>query len=225
MELLTKSTSYMTYAHYRNDTNQIFYIGKGSGNRPFNTFNRSKYWKSVAEKHGYSIKILAQWNNENDAFVHEEFLISYFRNAGHPLVNSSSGGRGGSTGAIRTQEFKDQVSARFKGIPKTEETKKKLSLAKLGKSGYIRTQEWKDNISKRLTGKRKSDEHKKKISESKRGKSNLLLIGDLNPSKSIENRLKKSIAMKSFYANGGINPMTGKKRPDLAERNKKRRVN
>ena len=225
MELLTKLQSYMTYAHYRNDTKQIFYIGKGSGNRPFNTSNRSKYWKSVAEKHGHSVEILAQWNNENDAFLHEEFLISYFKDAGHPLVNASSGGRGGSTGATRTQEFKNQISLRFKGIPKSEETRKKLSLAKLGKPSYVRTQEWKDNISKKLTGKPKSDEHKKKVSESKLGKSNPKMIGDLNPAKSTESRLKRSIAMKSFYANGGINPMKGKKRPDLAERNKKRRVN
>ena len=215
----------MTYAHYRNDTKQIFYIGKGSGNRPFNTSNRSKYWKSVAEKHGHSVEILAQWNNENDAFLHEEFLIFYFKDAGHPLVNASSGGRGGSTGATRTQEFKNQISLRFKGIPKSEETRKKLSLAKLGKPSYVRTQEWKDNISKKLTGKPKSDEHKKKVSESKLGKSNPKMLGDLNPAKSIESRLKRSIAMKSFYAHGGINPMKGKKRPDLAERNKKRRVN
>lgn len=66
----------------------------------------------------------------------------------------------------------------------------------------------------------KSEETKKRISEVKKGVPNLLLRGENNPSKRPESRKKRSQSMKDFYANGGINPLLGKKRPDLSARNK-----
>lgn len=157
--------SYLIYSHTRNDNNKIFYIGKGNQKRPYDIYNRNKYWRNVVNKHGFTVQIIAEHEKEEDAYKHEKELIAYYRSIGSPLVNLTDGGEGAS------------------GMPKSEETKAKISKAN-------------------------------------KGRLNPKIKGDLNPSKKIENRLKKSIAMKIFYANGGTNPMLGKKRPDVSEYNK-----
>jgi len=51
--------THYTYCHTRNDTGQVFYIGKGVKYRANATKNRNQYWKNIVEKYGYSIEILA----------------------------------------------------------------------------------------------------------------------------------------------------------------------
>jgi len=185
MALWSNDMGYLTYCHTRNDTNQIFYIGKGNEKRAYDSYNRNLFWKRIANKYGHKVCILAHWKTEQEALDHEKLLISCFKDMGYQLANMSDGGEGGATGVKRSDEFKAKVSERMKGKPKSEQTKRR-------------------------------------ISECKTGKPNPKLAGDLNPSKNAETRLKKSISMKKFYANGGTNPMQGRKRPDLALRNKLR---
>ena len=155
--------NYYTYAHVRNDTNVIFYIGKGQRSRLIDKHNRNKHWHHIVKKYGFTAIKLATWKNEEEAFAHECFLISCFKSIGNSLVNMTNGGEGGT-------------------YPRSEETKKKISIAKKGI----------------------------KIPK---------LLGELNPAKTMESRAKRSVAMQNFYKNGGINPMSGRKRPDLSERN------
>lgn len=157
--------SYFIYSHIRNDNNKIFYIGKGNKKRPYDIYNRNRYWHHVVNKHGFTVQIIAEHEKEEDAYKHEKELIAYHKSIGSPLVNLTDGGEGAS------------------GMPKSEETKAKISKAN-------------------------------------KGRLNPKIKGDLNPAKRIESRIKRSIAMKEFYANGGKNPMLGKKRPDLIEFNK-----
>lgn len=53
-----KTKEFYIYAHYTLDTNEIFYIGKGKGNRLGHKRGRSNLWKNIVNKHGYSKKIL-----------------------------------------------------------------------------------------------------------------------------------------------------------------------
>ncbi|CAB4121893.1 Nuclease associated modular domain 3 [uncultured Caudovirales phage] len=156
---------YMIYCHLRNDTNEIFYIGKGQKNRPYDSNGRNKHWKNIASKHGFTVQILSYFESEIDAYNEEKKLIAKYKSLGFALANLTDGGEG----AL--------------GMPKSDETKRK-------------------------------------ISESKIGVKNPLIVGELNPAFKKEVRLKKSISMKNFYSNGGINPMTGKKRNDLSDYNK-----
>ncbi len=156
--------TYFTYLHRRNDSNEVFYIGKGCGRRINDRNNRNKHWNNIVAKHGFTYEKIAEWKEEKDAFLHEVFLIDCFRSMGCKLANLSNGGEGGS-------------------YPKTESHRKNLSLAK-------------------------------------KGVPNPKMLGELNPAKSKESRKKRSIAMKKYYANGGTNSMSGKKRPDLTIRNK-----
>jgi len=47
---------FYVYAHFRATDGSCFYIGKGNGRRAFATQGRSKYWKNIVAKHGYSWK-------------------------------------------------------------------------------------------------------------------------------------------------------------------------
>lgn len=123
---------YYTYAHYTKDTNKLFYIGKGTFDRQ-STFKRANakvgrnnYWHNKVKKHdGFTVKILACWKNEQEAFCHEEFLISIFKD---DLVNLTSGGEG-TAGRKQTQEEKDKRANKLRGQKRTSQILQKMSEA------------------------------------------------------------------------------------------------
>ena len=123
---------FYTYAHLKADTNQIFYIGKGTGKRLHRKDARNTHWHNTVKKHGYFAIKLATWEFEKDAFEHEKFLIQCFRDIGTQLVNQSSGGDGNNfNGGLTFAGKKHSSSAKEKcrllhlGKPKSEESKKK----------------------------------------------------------------------------------------------------
>lgn len=101
---------FYTYIHRRNDTGQVFYVGKGSRNRAHLSAGRNPYWQNIAHKHGRTVEILATWGTDEEAFLHEMLLIEIFRNLGHSLVNQTVGGEGKS-GCTATAETKQKLSA------------------------------------------------------------------------------------------------------------------
>jgi hypothetical protein len=109
------TNKYYTYIHYKADTLEPFYIGKGTKNRYKVKSNRSDYWDNVNNKHGFVSEILSIFKNEKDAFEHEKFLIATFKDLGYKLVNLTDGGEG-SSGAIRSLKLNQQQSERFKDI-------------------------------------------------------------------------------------------------------------
>jgi len=102
-----------TYAHYKPD-GTMFYIGKGSVKRAYSRLGRNIVWNRIVDKYGdFKVKILAQWDNEEDAFKHEILLIDCLKELGVPLVNIAAGGFG-STGFRHTDEHKAKLSHRMK---------------------------------------------------------------------------------------------------------------
>jgi len=92
-------TTFYTYAHYKPNGGELFYIGKGVGNRAYRMNGRNDYWKNIVNKYGKpDVKILAEWNTEKEALDHEVLLISCFRFLNYKLVNISAGGEMGTTG-------------------------------------------------------------------------------------------------------------------------------
>jgi hypothetical protein len=70
---------YYTYLHRRESDNKPFYIGKGLGKRAWAHRGRNDYWARTVAKHGLKVEIVAEWKTEEEAFEHEKFLISCFR--------------------------------------------------------------------------------------------------------------------------------------------------
>jgi hypothetical protein len=85
---------FYTYTH-STPHGKVFYVGKGTKDRAFSKSDRSIAWRNAVEKFGgYGSLIAAEWKTEEEAFYHEKFLISCFKDLQHPLVNVTSGGRG-----------------------------------------------------------------------------------------------------------------------------------
>lgn len=145
--------------HTRNDTQEVFYIGKGVKRRPTSKSNRNKHWHSIVNKHGYTVIVLAAWKEEKDALEHEKVLIALFKDMGKTLANYVDGGLG------------------CTGMKHTDEAKKKMSVAHIGKTyckGYKHTEEAKNNMRKSQLGRKHSEETKQKMSLQQTGEKNAM---------------------------------------------------
>lgn len=109
------SNPFYVYAHYRLSDGQLFYIGKGKNKRAWTKNKRNNYWNNVVNKHGFYVSLLAQDLTEEDAYVLEKQVIELFKTMYCPLTNLTAGGVGG------------------KGYVASEETRKKMSIARKGK--------------------------------------------------------------------------------------------
>jgi hypothetical protein len=113
---------YYTYAHY-NLNGDLFYIGKGKGNRAFSHGDRSREWKDYVYKtDGITIKIVERWNTEEEAYKHEMALIEYSSIPIIPLIQQELSRHGDKTNIfLRNAEFIDVIcyevmSGFFEGI-------------------------------------------------------------------------------------------------------------
>ena len=131
----------VTYAHHRQDTGQVFYIGKGSLRRAHEQRGHNKYWNAVVAKHGYKVTVLAKWQTDKEAFDHEKFLIACFKDLGHPLTNATDGGEGLSGWTWSDSQRAKLIAAlkgrqgTFKGRKHTPETLALISQRLTGKPG------------------------------------------------------------------------------------------
>lgn len=125
-----------TYAHIRLDTNTIFYIGKGKGERINNSDYRNNWWHNVVNKHGFVGIVLKEFETAKEAFKHEIEMILKYKNLGYKLVNQSNGGEGNNAdggftfkGKKHTESAINKCKLANKDKPKTIESKLKNRLA------------------------------------------------------------------------------------------------
>jgi hypothetical protein len=160
-----------------------FYVGKGKGNRMY-THERGIIWKChrntylkrkilKIKRNGYQVvyRKIGENLSEQDAFTIEKDMIAFNRSLGFKLCNHTNGGEGVSgiykpmlektkqkisisnTGKIRTEEMRKRYSIAKSGIPKSEIHKKNLSKANKGKICKPHSYETKLKISKANKGK------------------------------------------------------------------------
>lgn len=174
---------FYVYAHIRNDSNTVFYIGKGKERRAFVKRSRSTYWKRIVQKAGYTVKLLAENLSESEALELEILIISEYRRFGVNLCNLTDGGEG-SSGYKHSFESIEKIKIIQKNRkPMSLETKQKISLIHKGKP------------------KNRTEEHTKKLNASRKGRT------PHNKGKkfSDETRAKLSASMKGRVAwNKGI---------------------
>lgn len=95
---------FYVYAHKKESTGDVFYIGKGSNRsdrkktyeRANYFLKRSRHWQAIAAKHGVCVEILGEYETENEAFEYEKRMIAVLgKNAsGGALCNLTDGGDG-----------------------------------------------------------------------------------------------------------------------------------
>jgi group I intron endonuclease len=159
---------HLVYQHRKADTNEIFYVGKGTTKRSKQSSGRSEYWHRTANKHGFIVEIIKDNIDEEFAFFIEKEAIDVYRKRGIKLVNITDGGEG-SSGYKHTEKHKAKLKGNtygssawgknFKGCKHSLQTRQKWSEIRKGNTNKL--------------GTKLSEESKKKISDSNKGKPKL----------------------------------------------------
>lgn len=138
------------YEHIRPDTNAVFYVGKGKGNRLLDENNRNKHWKHIVSKVGsFEAKKVIENSDEELILLAEQERIDQLKKIGVKLCNLTNGGEGTSgrvlsaesrakIGIRHSQESYDKALEKRKAMyPFTDEHIKNLSLARQGNKNHM----------------------------------------------------------------------------------------
>ena len=200
---------FYTYIHTREDSNSVFYVGKGTGRRAWET-RRSAHWAAVSKK-GYKVDLLGHFDSEAEAYAHELFLVACLRQLGAPLVNKTDGGawRSGCTHtadvcAAMSLARKGAASVRF-GKPGTMLGKKMpagfAALARSINTGKVLSAETKAKISAANKGHRRNTKGvPRTLSPEALEKMRLGAKNMVRAPLSVEARMRISAAKKAYWA-------------------------
>lgn len=166
---------FYVYEHWRSDSGQPFYVGKGFKKRAYQMTRRNRHHLFVQDylkRIGASIevKIVAASLTERQAFDLEIELIEKWLTAGCKLVNITKGGDGPS-GRKHTEEWKRANSERMKGRSWSDESRAKMSASMKGNKngvGQTRTPEQISAFIERCS--QKTPEQIAKMAATKKGK-------------------------------------------------------
>ena len=149
---------YYTYAYLREDRTP-YYIGKGKGRRIYST-NR----KGLKPPKDKSRTIFLKQNlTEEEAFKHEIYMIAVFgrKDLGTGILHNRTDGGEGSSGVLRSDEYKKKLSERTKGKNNPNYGKNHSEETRRKQSNLIKGEKH-PNYNKNL-----SEETKRKISKTK----------------------------------------------------------
>lgn len=83
---------YYVYLHITADTNEVFYVGKGSGSRIGDKCGKKQPWWDVYNEHDYYQVKIAEGLTEDEAYIIEGEMIDYWKNdMGMELANLTAG--------------------------------------------------------------------------------------------------------------------------------------
>ena len=105
---------YYTYAYLRKNRTP-YYIGKGTGDRSYVPHKR-KNGIDFKPKNKNQILILKKFDNEKDAYLHEEYLIFLYglKINGGLLINMTNGGDGGGHIKYSLEEREEAYYKKYK---------------------------------------------------------------------------------------------------------------
>lgn len=142
---------FYVYEWFVINTNKVFYVGKGTGNRMNVLYNRNIYFKNVYNKYDCDVRVYKDNLSEEKAYAIEEERIAELWDKGEAQCNLTEGGTGfasgelnptvqnphyGDSNGMHTQniDFTGENNP-FYGRKHSRETKKKISDARKGKGG------------------------------------------------------------------------------------------
>lgn len=127
---------FYVYEHWRQDTGEVFYVGKGHGNRAWSLSKRKLHHRNIVAKLrrlGFEphIVLFASGLSEPDALRIECERIAFWRERGVRLVNLTDGGEGvcGYVPSVETRLKLAQGAKNRIGYKHSEETKRKIGVA------------------------------------------------------------------------------------------------
>lgn len=128
-----ETNNYVVYIHKIQETGIPFYVGKGKIKRPYDFTNRNPYWLKVYEKFNklISVEIIFDSLTEEEALLKEQEVEKLLIDEGYILTNIAKTGVKGSTGHIKSEEWKLRygklMSSLNRGRTLSEEHKIKIS--------------------------------------------------------------------------------------------------
>ena len=133
------NNNFYVYEYFIIDTDEVFYVGKGTGNRVKELHNRNNYFKNVYKKYKCDFRFYKTCLTNKEACEEEIIRIKMLKTIGQAKCNLTNGGDGFSSGLLNPTYKKSHKGElnQFYGKRHTEETKRKISQARRGKGGRL----------------------------------------------------------------------------------------
>lgn len=165
-----KPTGAYVYEHWRPDTGQCFYVGKGRGKRARDS-TRNQHHKNVVAKLvrqglNFEVRIIADSLSDAEAFALEVERIALWRSVGIRLANLTDGGDGPSN---PTEEVRRKIREARKNQVLTEEHRAKHRTAMACPQTRLLMSLAAKSRPNNFAGRSHSEETKKAWSEKRRG--------------------------------------------------------
>ena len=100
---------FYVYEWYNVNTDEVFYVGKGIGNRYKQVSKRNQLFKDYYENNECAVRIVKNFELEKDAFTYENQRILELKAQGQCFCNLDNGGTGG-VNFIWTDEMREYKS-------------------------------------------------------------------------------------------------------------------
>ena len=162
--MMNEERRYYVYEWYIVETNEVFYIGKGTGRRCYST-NRNKMFKDFYSTHNCNVRKVRENLTEAEAFMLEHFLIVYYiEETDYRITNQNTGGSA-RTSYFQMTEDRRKMYEKMRGVP-----------INVGKDNGMYGRNWTEfkteeeikeignKISSSLKGRKQSEETKRKQS-------------------------------------------------------------
>lgn len=186
---------YYVYIWFLVDTNEAFYVGKGSGNRVTSMKDRNRHFRNIRRKCKCDYKIIEYFDNEDEAYDFELKLGMEYKSKGQAWCCYVLG----KTDKFLSYETKKKISKTLKGnTPWNKGCKmsleQRMKLSRI-KKGISQSEETKKRRSLSLIGHDVSKEARAKISLSKIGKNNPM-FGKKQSEDTVKKRVAKIVGHK-----------------------------
>lgn len=86
---------FYVYEWYNVNTNIVFYVGKGCGNRYKQVSKRNQLFKEYYENNECAVRIIKYFENEQEAFDYEKERIVELKTINQSFCNLDNGGTDG----------------------------------------------------------------------------------------------------------------------------------
>lgn len=101
---------YYVYEWFKKETGEIFYVGKGKGNRYKSLANRNPYFMNVYNKYESDVRIVRDNMTEKESLEFEYELIKKYRDEfGEDYLTNLTSGMDGYIGFTRTEISKEKI--------------------------------------------------------------------------------------------------------------------
>ena len=113
---------FYVYEWYVVETNEVFYVGKGTGKR-YKCLKHNKFFNDFIKRYNCESRIVKEFENEQDAFSYEYIRVNELREKGQCVCNIYNGGTGG-TQSWWTEEMREKYSKN--NVMKSESQRKRM---------------------------------------------------------------------------------------------------